>query len=77
MASSIASPVSFHHTSILRNPGSQEYFYPSLHSLEMDINLEVEEFLLLLSNLLTWLDIFVISLGIRFFKKKICYVLGP
>lgn len=39
----------------------QELFNPDFHSLEISISLEVEEFLLLLSNLLIWLDIFVIS----------------
>lgn len=43
----------------------------------MGINLEVEEFGLLLSNLLTWLDIFVISLGIRSFKKNLQMFLAP
>lgn len=61
MANSLANPVSCHHTSTLRNPGSQKYFNPSTLSLKIGTKPKVEKFLLFLSNLLTWLDFFFLS----------------
>lgn len=44
MANSLASPVSCHHTSTLRNPASQKYFNPSTLSLKIGLKPKIEDF---------------------------------